>query len=162
MEMAPVFNSLLLLLLANGAPVIARHLLGEKLAFPVDARKCFFDGRPWFGTSKTARGIIISIAATAGGAIVLGYPPTLGALFATLSMAGDLISSFIKRRLALPPGYSVVGLDQIPESLLPLLICWNVLALTPATAIMVLAVFLVVDLALSKMLSRLPFFGRSR
>jgi hypothetical protein len=36
---------------------------------------------------------------------------------------GAPLSSFIKRRLALVPSSQAIGLDQIPESLFPLLAC---------------------------------------
>ena len=36
-------------------------------------------------------------------------------------MAGDLFSSFVKRRLHLPSSSMAIGLDHIPESLFPLL-----------------------------------------
>jgi CDP-2,3-bis-(O-geranylgeranyl)-sn-glycerol synthase len=36
-------------------------------------------------------------------------------------MLGDALSSFAKRRLGLEPGDRAIGLDQVPESLLPLL-----------------------------------------
>ena len=38
------------------------------------------------------------------------------------AMAGDLVSSFMKRRLRLKSEAQAVGLDQIPEVLLPLLL----------------------------------------
>jgi hypothetical protein len=44
-----VINILFLLLLANGTPVIAKKLLGSRLAYPIDAGKKFFDGLPLFG-----------------------------------------------------------------------------------------------------------------
>ena len=34
-------------------------------------------------------------------------------------MAGDCLSSFAKRRLGIEPGGMSLGLDQVPESLLP-------------------------------------------
>lgn len=155
MESAPVFRTLFLLLLANGAPVIAKRLLGEKLAFPLDGGKSFFDGRPWFGHSKTVRGIVISVAATAGGAIMLGLPPMMGALFALSAMAGDLASSFIKRRMGMPPSSMAIGLDQLPESLLPVVIYWQALGLQPASGVAVLVLFFVGELILSRILYHL-------
>jgi hypothetical protein len=162
MDSALLGKTLLLLVLANGAPVIISLLLGRRLARPIDGGMEFVDARPWLGSSKTFRGVIASILATTVGAVPLGYPATVGASFAAASMAGDLISSFIKRRLGLSPGRSAVCLDQIPESLLPLLICWNALELTPDTAMLVLAVFLIMDLVVTKLVSLLPFSSRSQ
>src|SRR6478736_778738 len=39
----------------------------------------------------------------------------------TFAMAGDLFSSFVKRRLHLASSSMAIGLDHIPESLFPLL-----------------------------------------
>src|SRR5262249_24399228 len=45
-------------------------------------------------------------------------------------MAGDLFSSFLKRRIGLGPSSKATGLDQVPESLFLLLACQPVLSLT--------------------------------
>jgi len=75
-------------------------------------------------------------------------------------MAGDLLSSFLKRRLALAPSSQAIGLDQIPESLLPLLASHQELALTAADILMGVAIFVVGELALSRMLFQLRFRDR--
>jgi CDP-2,3-bis-(O-geranylgeranyl)-sn-glycerol synthase len=107
---------LFLLLLANGTPVIVKKLLGSRLAFPLDGGKKFVDGRVFFGHSKTVRGIISSVLVTSVGAVLIGYSIQTGALFATASLSGDLVSSFIKRRLNIPPSSRALGLDQLPRS----------------------------------------------
>ncbi|GMR18384.1 MAG: CDP-2,3-bis-(O-geranylgeranyl)-sn-glycerol synthase [Gammaproteobacteria bacterium] len=150
-----VIKILFLLLLANGTPVIAKKLLGPRLAYPLDGGKIFVDGRPWFGASKTVRGIIFSIFVTSVGAVLIGYSIQSGVLFATASMAGDLVSSFIKRRLGLPPSSRALGLDQLPESILPLLFCWQTLGLDMPTATTVVVIFFVGELILSRVLFRL-------
>ena len=150
-----IIKILFLLLLANGTPVIAKKLLGPRLAWPLDGGKCFIDGRPWFGKSKTIRGIITALLATALGAAAVGYPPQAGALFAAVSLSGDLASSFIKRRLNLPPSSRALGLDQLPESILPLLIFWQAFELDVVTAVAVILVFFGGELLLSRVLYRL-------
>jgi CDP-2,3-bis-(O-geranylgeranyl)-sn-glycerol synthase len=45
-------------------------------------------------------------------------------------LAGDLLSSFLKRRFDLAPSTKATGLDQIPEALFPLLACRSALSLT--------------------------------
>ena len=70
-------------------------------------------------------------------------------------MAGDLISSFIKRRMGRPPSSRALGLDQIPESLLPALACKSLLALTVADVIVVVALFSVGELILSRLLFKM-------
>jgi CDP-diglyceride synthetase len=107
-----IIKIILLLLLANGTPVIVKKLFGPKLAYPLDGGKNFIDGRPLFGTSKTIRGFISSILVTSLGASLIGYSMQTGVLFSAVSLSGDLTSSFIKRRLGLPPGDRAPGLDQ--------------------------------------------------
>lgn len=150
-----VVKILLLLFLANGTPVVVKKLLGPRLAFPLDAGKKFIDGQALFGASKTVRGIVSSILTTSIGALFIGYSMQAGALFATASLTGDLASSFIKRRLGLPPSSRALGLDQLPESLLPLLFCWQTLDLDAPTAATVIAAFIVCELLLSRLLFRL-------
>lgn len=150
-----VIKILLLLLLANGTPVVVKKLLGRRLAYPLDAGKKFIDGQPLFGASKTIRGIISSILTTSMGALLIGYSMQTGVLFATASLTGDLASSFIKRRLSLPPSSRALGLDQLPESIFPLLFCGQSLGLDMVTAATVIVIFFVGELLLSKLLFRL-------
>lgn len=155
MDLWPILQSLVLLTLANGTPVIAKRLFGSYLAFPLDAGVHFVDGRPLLGPSKTIRGIVLSVAVTAAAAPVLGVSAATGALVACLAMLGDIMSSFIKRRLALPSSAQAIGLDQIPESLLPLVVCQNALSLTWLDIIICAGIFLVGELMISRVLYRL-------
>ena len=118
-----IFQLLVLLLLANGTPMVAGKLLGARLARPLDGGLEFADGRPLFGRSKTIRGVVLAILVTIAGAPLVGLAWQIGLLTGALAMAGDLCSSFFKRRLGLPASSPAVGLDQIPESLFPLLAC---------------------------------------
>ena len=70
-------------------------------------------------------------------------------------MAGDLLSSFIKRRLNRPPSSRATGLDHIPESLLPLLACQHALMLTVADIGIVVGAFFAGAVVLSRLLYRL-------
>jgi len=146
---------LFLLLLANGTPVIVKKLLGSRWVYPLDGGKNFIDGRPWFGKSKTIRGIISSVLLTSVGAVLIGYSIITGALFAAASLSGDLVSSFIKRRLNLPPSSRALGLDQLPEATLPLLICWRSLELDIQTATAVVVIFFCGEIVLSRLLFEL-------
>ena len=146
---------LFLLLLANGTPVIAKRLLGSRFASPLDGGKKFIDGRAWFGSSKTIRGIISSVLVTSIGAALIGYSIQNGILFAVASLSGDLVSSFIKRRLNIPPSSRALGLDQLPESIFPLLVCWQALELTIPTAMTIVLIFFWGELVLSQILFRL-------
>src|SRR5579883_646632 len=114
---------IVLLALANGTPVIAKWLLGDHLALPLDGGARFLDGRPLLGHSKTIRGVVLAIVVTSLGAALIGLSAAVGALVGVLAMAGDLLSSFVKRRLGLIASSRATGLDQIPEALLPLVAC---------------------------------------
>ncbi len=147
-----IVEILILLALANGAPVIAKKLLGNRFAWPVDGDLRLFDGRPLFGPSKTIRGLILALSATAIGAALLGLGWRIGVLVAALAMAGDLISSFIKRRLGRAPSSRAIGLDQIPESLLPLLACKTLLLLSWTDMLAGVVLFLIGEPLLSRLL----------
>jgi CDP-diglyceride synthetase len=152
MQIWPIVQALLLLTAANGAPVLAKKVFGARFAVPLDGGVLFVDGRPLFGASKTIRGIAVSLVATAGLAPLVGASFATGGLVAAFAMVGDLFSSFVKRRLKLPPSSQAIGLDQIPESLLPLVVCRGVLALTLVDIALAVAVFLAGELIVSRLL----------
>jgi CDP-2,3-bis-(O-geranylgeranyl)-sn-glycerol synthase len=141
-----------LLAMANGAPVLAKKLMGNLFAVPLDGGVAFMDGRPLFGTSKTIRGIVLSVATTSLAAPLAGLDWKLGALTATGAMAGDLFSSFVKRRLDLPPSSMAIGLDQIPESLIPLILCRLQLPVTALDIAVGVTLFFIGELILSRLL----------
>ena len=111
---------LLLLIIANGAPIVARHLLGDRFDWPLDGGLKTAAGHPLLGSSKTLRGVVFAIALTALAAPVLDINWRWGAAIGALAMLGDLLASFTKRRLGYAPSSQADGLDQIPESLVPL------------------------------------------
>jgi CDP-2,3-bis-(O-geranylgeranyl)-sn-glycerol synthase len=110
---------------ANGAPV----LFGG--GRPIDSGRKLRDGKPIFGPHKTYRGFIAGIligtlvgwaqealAPNVGlpkGSLVIGFVTSVGAL------TGDLIGSFVKRRLNLKPGVPLPISDQIDFVLVALL-----------------------------------------
>jgi hypothetical protein len=143
---------LLLVIVANGAPVIGKDLLGRDYSFPLDGTHNFIDGRRLLGSAKTIRGILLSLAITAAAAPALGMPWDVGLLIGAMAMLGDLISSFSKRRLGLAASSMAIGLDQIPESLLPLLACMPLLALTTKDVVAVVFMFVIAELLLSRFL----------
>ena len=104
---------LVLLSLANGSPVFAKRILGNAWPVPIDNNARFADGRPLFGPSKTIRGAVVSLLVTALGAPLLGLPIWIGLVVAAAAMAGDLLSSFLKRRLGLAASSKATGIDQI-------------------------------------------------
>ncbi len=67
-------------------------------------------------------------------------------------MAGDLFSSFVKRRLNFPPSSQALGLDQVPESLFPLLACHDALSLMALDIALAVGIFFVGEIFLSRLL----------
>jgi CDP-2,3-bis-(O-geranylgeranyl)-sn-glycerol synthase len=110
---------------ANGAPV----LFGG--GRPIDSGKLSRDGKPIFGSHKTIRGFVFGLligtfvgwvqeaygpsVGLPQGSIILGFALSLGALI------GDLIGSFIKRRMNLKPGAHLPLSDQMDFVLIALL-----------------------------------------
>lgn len=91
---------------ANASPVIFG---GGR---PIDGGRLFLDKKPFFGSNKTVRGffaglIIGTLVGVVQKTILLGFMLSLGALI------GDLIHSFIKRRLDMPPGSPFPIADQL-------------------------------------------------
>ncbi len=155
MQLELILKVFVLLAVANGAPVLTKKLMGESLSFPLDAGSLFVDGRPLLGRSKTVRGIVVAVIAGTLCAPLLGFTWTTGLVAGTAAMLGDLLSSFVKRRLGLAPSSRAFGLDQIPKSLLPALACMQAVGLTPADVAVVTALFTVGGQALSLLLYKL-------
>jgi CDP-2,3-bis-(O-geranylgeranyl)-sn-glycerol synthase len=147
-----IFQLLILLAVANGTPVFAKKLLGGRFAQALDGGALFADGKPWFGPSKTIRGIVLSVLATTGAAALLGLGWQVGALVGGIAMASDLLSSFVKRRLGLPPSSQAIGLDQIPESLFPLLAASALLPLSALDIAIATILFFAGEIVLSRLL----------
>jgi CDP-2,3-bis-(O-geranylgeranyl)-sn-glycerol synthase len=146
---------LVLLAVANGVPVIAKRLLGNAFAYPLDGGSAFIDGRPIFGPAKTIRGILLSVLATSAFAPAIGLSATAGGLIAVAAMAGDLASSFVKRRMGYASSSRATGLDQLPECLLPALVGKGLLGLTFTDVIMIVVLFTLGEMLLSRLLFKL-------
>jgi hypothetical protein len=143
-----------LLTVANGIPAIASRLFGEHFNQPLDGGIAFVDKRPIFGPSKTIRGIILSLVAATAFAPLLGFDWISGLCVGGVAMLGDLGSSFLKRRLNMPPSSRATGVDQIPECLLPTLAIRSILGLGVLDIIFVVAVFLLGHIGLSRLFFR--------
>jgi len=145
----------LLLGVANASPILAARLLDPRWRAPLDGGLRFLDGRPLLGPSKTLRGVVASVAATALAAPVAGIPLALGAVIGISAMAGDALSSFIKRRLRIASSGRAIGLDQIPEALLPLLAVQGPLELSYAQVFGITALFFGLESPVARMCYRL-------
>lgn len=160
MHIPVIFKLLILLAVANGVPVIAKRIFGNRLSCALDGGARFIDGRPLFGASKTWRGLLLSIVVTTAVPPLLDLDFASGLLVGTGAMTGDLLSSFTKRRLGIEPSGRATGLDQIPESFLPALMCWRHLSLSVADVVVLVAVFFVGEICLSRLLFRMHLRDR--
>ncbi|MCE5243558.1 MAG: CDP-archaeol synthase [Syntrophobacteraceae bacterium] len=118
--MADALKILVLLWLVNLAPPFLAHLLEGRWNAPLDRGIVLGNGEPLFGSHKTLRGVLAGVLTGAVFAPLFGIAWWAGLLAGALSMAGDLLSSFVKRRLRWPSGKIIPGLDQCFEGLFPL------------------------------------------
>lgn len=121
---------------ANMTPPIAKKLdILKFLNIPIDNNKTCRDARPIFGKNKTYRGYVVGVFGGIIGIVIqmllyrydffksisiTGIDYTnivlmllLGVLMGLGAITGDLIESFIKRRLNIASGQSFVPWDQI-------------------------------------------------
>jgi CDP-diglyceride synthetase len=155
MQLEIVIQVLILIAVANGAPLLAKKLFGDFLAAPLDGGRTLRDGRPLFGASKTIRGILVGVIAPILIAPLIGLATTSGLVIGAAAMAGDLFSSFLKRRIGRAPSSRAFGLDQIPESLFPALASMNDLDLTLIDVALVVTLFTLGGAGLSVLLFKL-------
>lgn len=147
-----LLHLLLLIIIANGAPIVIRVLLNDSFNLAVDFGVKLPDNKPIFGSSKTWRGIFSALASTPIAAWLFGYSPETGLLVATYAVLGDLTSSFIKRRLAMAPSSRAPMLDQVPESLFPALMMMQTFKLTISSLILLILIFVITEILLSYIL----------
>lgn len=155
MHTALLLQLLILLVVANGAAVAAKKLFGGAFAHPLDGGARFIDGQPILGPAKTIRGVVASVLVTSLCAALMGLGWKLGALIATFAMVGDLFSSFVKRRLHLASSSMAIGLDHLPESLLPLLASRLLLPTSLLDIVAGVTIFVVGAVILSPLLFKL-------
>ncbi|MGQ9424975.1 CDP-archaeol synthase [Gilvimarinus sp. F26214L] len=143
-----------LLIVANGAPVLTARLLGSVANWPVDRGRVLADGARLFGATKTWRGIVAALCLTPLSALAVGVPWTVGVVVGAGAMIGDLLSSYSKRRLGMASSARAVGLDQLPESLIPALFLHIAFDYGWPPLIGAVVLFGVADVALSPLLFR--------
>lgn len=151
---------LLLLAVANNAPIAAKRLLGERWACPLDGGIRLRDGRPLLGKSKTVRGVVAAVAVCLLCAPLFDLPLGVSAIVGAVAMAGDALSSFSKRRLAIEPSGQALGIDQIPESLLPLLAVQGMLQLSLLQIAAITTAFVLLEVPLARLAHRIGFRDR--
>lgn len=150
-----MIQAVALLIAANGAPVLLNKALGKRWAWPIDNRLKLHDGHRLFGNTKTWRGLCLAIFFTTLVASLTGIEPLMGVLFGALAMTGDLLASFIKRRMGYSESSRARGVDTVPESLLPILLLKDPLALSLIDIILIVALFFLIEELISPVLYRL-------
>ncbi|MDO6822530.1 CDP-archaeol synthase [Marinobacter sp. 1_MG-2023] len=145
----------LMLVLANGAPVVAAKILRQRWSAPVDAGLNWIDGRRLLGKSKTWRGIVSGALSCALFSLATGQGFLFGLLFGLLALAGDLFSSFIKRRLGLASSERMPWLDQVPEAAMPVLLAMDWGLIEAWVALFIVVFFTLSNMWISPLLYRL-------
>ncbi|HEY8520010.1 MAG TPA: CDP-archaeol synthase [Gammaproteobacteria bacterium] len=145
MDWLSLARALLLVGVASSVPWALGRWLGPRFAAPLDFGITLRDGKRLLGSHKTWRGFVSGVLACALVAPLTGIDAAVGAGVGATALLGDALSSFVKRRLALPPGAEVLGLDQLPEAVLPLLLFAGPLGLGAAEIVAVGVAFTLLD-----------------
>ncbi|MBS3805154.1 MAG: CDP-archaeol synthase [Oleiphilaceae bacterium] len=145
----------LLLVVANGSPVLAQRLLQERWSASLDGGRTCRDGRRLLGADKTWRGLLSGSLGCGLAASLMGLGSIFGLFFGLMALLGDLASSFIKRRVGLAPGARATGLDQLPEAVLPLLLAMAWLDIGWVSLVVTALVFTILNIVISPALHRL-------
>lgn len=151
---------LLLIIIANGAPLLMRMLLNDYLNFAVDFGSKLSDNNRVLGASKTWRGILAALVATSIAAWLLGYSPEIGFLVAMYAVLGDLLSSFIKRRLTMVSSSNAPLLDQVPESFFPALMLMQTFHLDVSSVLWLVLIFTLIDIVMTYIFDRWRVFKK--
>lgn len=157
-ELHPWQRDILILLLlgwTNFLPILGRVFLKERLSVPLDLGYKWIDNQYLLGPHKTWRGIIISVIGTGLTSYFTPFGLVLGLKLAICSMSGDLISSFVKRRMGLKSGSKAFFLDQGLESFLPLWVLKDSLFICWTEIILIISSFTLLEIGLSPLLCRL-------
>jgi CDP-2,3-bis-(O-geranylgeranyl)-sn-glycerol synthase len=157
---------------ANMAPVIVRKI--NFLKIPIDFNKKI-NNKPIFGKNKTFRGLVFGILFS----IIIAYIQFLfykNGIFADISIVdysdwlligfimgfgaiiGDLIESFVKRRLNFEPGKPFVPLDQTDFVIGALIFTYPLVALSLDKIILIL----LISFILHMIMNHLAFYSGVR
>lgn len=86
---------------------------------PIDGGRTFIDGRPLLGKGKTVRGVCVGVFSAVGVALAQSFvyytmnPVVFGLLMGVGAMFGDIVKSFVKRRLNIQSGRPFPPFDQL-------------------------------------------------
>lgn len=148
------FQVFVLLVAANAAPVILARLARDQEAAPLDFGIKLRDGERLFGAHKTWRGLLFGTAACGLLGGLMGVPAWIGIGFGVVSLLADALTSAVKRRLHLKPGFEALGLDQFGEALIPLLIFARALEIQLSQVLLVTLAFFALDAMMTPLRSR--------
>ncbi len=118
---AELIAAVVVMYISNGTPPVVAKIMnsvGIKL-HRVDFGANFIDGRPILGSHKSWEGLASGIAAGLLSGFIMSvlvpgvFSPLEPLVLSAGSMIGDLIGSFVKRRLSLRPGECLIVLDQL-------------------------------------------------
>lgn len=155
-----VGRNLFLLMAANIPPLVAARVLGPRWARPVDGGSKAPDGRRLLGDAKTWRGCAVSLIGTMAVGCCMNVAPAVAMRFGLLSMGGDIVASFLKRRIGIAVHGRSPVLDQLPEAILPFVFLRRQLATRRRDVIEAIFVFTVLEEPLSRVLFRLGLRDR--
>lgn len=133
---------LVILLVANTAPILFSALLPKVRRWPLDNGRRLADGRPLLGEHKTLWGFLSGIGAAGIFSLLMGLPLAMGLLIGLVSLLGDLLTSFLKRRLGLVEGETAHLFDHLLEGALPLLLCKHLFAISWSLVLVLLGLFI--------------------
>ncbi len=157
---------IILLWTINVTPVLMAFIFEKKWDTPLDGGVLFFDGNPIVGSHKTIRGLLGGILAGIFVGAILGISFWIALLTGVLSMLGDLLSSFIKRRFKSIEGTDYPVMDQIFEGAFPLIVIIPAYSLTIVQSLALILFFIVTAWIAAQFLTRVlrtpPFTGYSR
>jgi CDP-2,3-bis-(O-geranylgeranyl)-sn-glycerol synthase len=123
----PVVEMMVLDIMIHAIWFILPAWIGNMLACtfgggrPIDGGRNFIDGRPLLGKGKTIRGLLVGISSSVMVALIQSIiwapyefnPFLFGLLMGCGAMMGDLLKSFIKRRINISSGRPFPPFDQI-------------------------------------------------
>lgn len=107
-------------MVSNAVPLVCRRYVFRN-PHPIDFGKNFYDNRRLLGDNKSIEGFVSGVLAGTLIGLAYGYYArsrlhewvAYGFLSGIGAMSGDLLNSFIKRRLGIRPGQSFIPFDQI-------------------------------------------------
>lgn len=138
---------------ANGSPVVIYKMLHGKTT-PIDLGIIMKDGRRVLGDGKSIEGFFGGITAgfitgfIINTFIILYRNPLEYFLLSIGAMMGDLMGSFIKRRLGLERGAPAPIMDQLGFIIVALLLVWAIMGLPRWIDVNIIMIIFVITLIL--------------